>query len=304
MPILEVTHLVKSYGSLRAVNDISFRVEEGQFFAFLGPNGAGKSTTIHCICTLLTPDAGSIRVAGSFVGKQDDEVRRRIGIVFQESLLDQKLTVYENLKYRAAFYGLSGSRAKKRIDEVASLLQIGDLLPHRYGKLSGGQRRRCDIARALIHTPRILFLDEPTTGLDPQTRIAVWEIIRSMQRTGLTVFLTTHYMEESATADYVCVMDHGGLVAGGTPAELKRRYSSDTLRLEGASDAMSQKLQAAGVKFVQEGRELKVPLPDSRAALPLLRMLEADIRSFEVVRGSMDDVFLGITGHAIREDRP
>lgn len=304
MSILEVKNLVKSYGPVKAVDDVSFHVEEGQFFAFLGPNGAGKSTTINCICTLLSPDSGSIRVAGFQVGKEDDEVRRSIGIVFQESLLDNKLTVYENLKTRAAFYGMGGSEAKARIGEIASLLQIEDLMDHRYGKLSGGQKRRCDIARALLNTPKILFLDEPTTGLDPQTRITVWKIIRSMQRTGLTVFLTTHYMEESSVADSVCVVDHGKLVASGSPRDLKKRYSSDTLRLEGPLTVMGEKLHAAGIRFTQEHDFLRVPLENSLAALPVLHMLEPDLSGFEVVRGNMDDVFINITGHAIRKDHP
>lgn len=302
MPILEVKNLVKSYGPVKAVDDVSFHVEEGQFFAFLGPNGAGKSTTINCICTLLSSDSGSIRVAGFQVGKEDDAVRRSIGIVFQESLLDDKLTVYENLKTRAAFYGMGTLRTKSRIGEIASLLQIEDLLDRRYGKLSGGQKRRCDIARALLNTPKVLFLDEPTTGLDPQTRVKVWETIRSMQRTGLTVFLTTHYMEESSAADSVCVLDHGKLVAFGSPGDLKKRYSSDTLKLEGPSAVIGEKLRAAGIRFIQENNFLRVPLENSLAALPVLRMLEPDLSGFEVVRGNMDDVFINITGHAIRED--
>lgn len=302
MSILEVADLRKSYGPVRAVDGISFRVEEGQFFAFLGPNGAGKSTTISCLCTLLSPDSGSVHVAGFEVGKEDEEVRRNIGIVFQESLLDSKLTVKENLGMRAAFYGLTGARARSRIGKVAGQLQIADILDRRYGRLSGGQKRRCDIARALVNTPRILFLDEPTTGLDPQTRTTVWEIIRSMQKTGLTVFLTTHYMEESSAADSVCVIDHGKIAASGTPGELKNRYTSDTLWLEGNLGAMGEKLRKAGFSFAVKNGRLAVAVGGSLSALSLLRELEPDLSDFEVIRGSMDDVFLRITGHDIRED--
>jgi multidrug/hemolysin transport system ATP-binding protein len=278
-------------------------VEEGQFFAFLGPNGAGKSTTINCICTLLAPDQGSVNVAGFEVGRQNVDVRRNIGIVFQESVLDLLLTVRENLEVRAGFYGLHGSAATARINEIAELLKIGDILNRRYGRLSGGQRRRCDIARALVNTPKLLFLDEPTTGLDPQTRIIVWDIIRQMQRTTkLTVFLTTHYMEESAAADYVCIIDHGKLSAQGTPEELRSRYSADILKLQGNLDALGGELNNLEIKYELNNDVLRVPVESSLKALDILKRIEPHLTGFEVVRGSMDDVFINVTGHAIREE--
>ena len=230
MSIVEVTGLVKRYGELTAVDGISFSVPEGSLFAFLGPNGAGKTTTINVICTGLDKDAGEVRINGFEVGKQDDEVRRSIGVVFQHSVLDNLLTVRENLEVRGSFYRIGEAALKKRIASLSEAVGLEDFIDRRYGTLSGGQRRRADVARALVNTPRVLFLDEPTTGLDPQTRLKVWSSLHEMQgREKMTVFLTTHYMEEAATADDVAIIDHGRIVAQGTPAALKDRYSQDSL---------------------------------------------------------------------------
>jgi multidrug/hemolysin transport system ATP-binding protein len=230
--IIEVSGLHKSYGNVHAVKGIDFYVESGKIFALLGPNGAGKSTTIDIICTFLKPDKGSVTVDGNVLGKDDNAIRMIIGAVFQDNLLDDLLTVEENLRVRGSFYGIKGERLKESLRKAAEVTGVGDLLRRPYGKLSGGQRRRCDIARALINTPKILFLDEPTTGLDPQTRKNVWETVSNLQKsTGMTVFFTTHYMEEASDADYVIIIDNGIIAAKGTPADLKEKYSSDKLSL-------------------------------------------------------------------------
>jgi multidrug/hemolysin transport system ATP-binding protein len=302
--IVSVKGLVKKYGALTAVNDIGFEVQKGDLFAFLGPNGAGKSTTINIICTLLDKTAGEVLVDGCKVGLKDDEVRKRIGVVFQDNILDDLLTVKENLTLRGSLYGVNGRELSKRLMRAAEIVGIEDLLNRRYGKLSGGQKRRSEIARALLHQPKVLFLDEPTTGLDPQTRIRVWKTIRYLQREyDMTVFLTTHYMEEAEGADDVAIIDSGRIVARGTPNELKAAYSSDVLKI-----APKDALKAASW-FKDKGYEAKeradmllVPVGDSMEALALLKQIEDNVRAFEVVRGNMDDVFIKITGHAIRED--
>ena len=230
--IITVENLKKSYGNVKAVNGIDFFVNEGELFAFLGPNGAGKTTTIDVICTLLAPDAGTVTVNGYKLGKNDDKIRQCIGVVFQDSILDNLLTVKENLFTRGSFYGMSQKQLAEAVKKAAGAADVSSFINRPYGKLSGGQRRRADIARALVNTPKVLFLDEPTTGLDPQTRKSVWDTIRSLQKdTGMTVFLTTHYMEEAAGADYVAIIDNGLISAKGTPGELREKYSSDTLHL-------------------------------------------------------------------------
>ena len=303
--VIRIRDLVKRYGATTAVDGISLDVEEGCLFAFLGPNGAGKTTTIHCTTTLLAPDAGTIEVDGHRIGREDDAVRHAIGVVFQESVLDPILTVRENLETRGALYGIRGRRFAARLAEVSDVTGIGEILDRRYGRLSGGQRRRADIARGLIHTPRVLFLDEPTTGLDPQTRTRVWESIRSLQRSsGMTVFLTTHYMEEADRADYVSIIDHGRLVASDTPTELRRKHSRDVLRLipKDAGDLRAW-LTDRGTEFRERSGAFAVPVGSSLSALPLLRDAEPWISGFEMVQGSMDDVFMAITGRDIREDK-
>jgi multidrug/hemolysin transport system ATP-binding protein len=220
--IIIVENLKKSYGNVKAVNGIDFFVNEGELFAFLGPNGAGKTTTIDIICTLLAPDAGKVSVNGYKLGKNDDKIRQCIGVVFQDSILDNLLTVKENLFTRGSFYGMPQRQLAEAVKKAAEAADILSFINRPYGKLSGGQRRRADIARALVNTPKVLFLDEPTTGLDPQTRKSVWDTIRSLQKdTGMTVFLTTHYMEEAAGADYVAIIDNGLISAKGTPGELR-----------------------------------------------------------------------------------
>jgi ABC-type multidrug transport system, ATPase component len=301
--IIEVDHLSKSYGNVKAVKEIDFYVEQGKLFAFLGPNGAGKSTTIDMICTFLKPDGGIVTVDGHTLGKDDDKIRSVIGAVFQEGLLDPLLTIYDNLKTRGGFYGLKGENLQKAIKKTAEFTGIGDLLKRPYGKLSGGQRRRCDIARALIHTPKILFLDEPTTGLDPQTRKNIWQTIQSLQQnSGMTVFLTTHYMEEAAEADYVIVIDNGEIVAKGTPTQLKEQYASDKLKLVCKdTERVCFILEDANVAYKRVQNILTVKLETTLDSLHIIELCKADIAGFEVLNGTMDDAFIEITGKEIRE---
>ena len=301
--IIEVSGLKKSYRDVQAVRGIDFYVDTGTLFAFLGPNGAGKSTTIDVICTLLKPDEGKVMVNGHELSRDDARIRESIGVVFQDSILDGLLTVRENLSARAAFYGLKGEKLRQAVKKAAHEAEVESFLDRPYGKLSGGQRRRTDIARALVNTPKILFLDEPTTGLDPQTRQSVWNTIRGLQKQeGMTVFLTTHYMEEAAGADYVAVIDKGLITAKGTPAELKDMYSSDHLKIEPTDmEALQTYLRGLGIAFETSGGMVSVPIKHTVDALPILKGCEELLRVFEVVSGSMDDAFIAITGKGIRE---
>lgn len=298
-PAINVSHLVKKYGDFTAVNDISFAVPAGSVFAFLGTNGAGKTTTIGCLTTTNEITSGSVTINGRRVGRDDAAIRHDIGVVFQQSLLDPLLTVRENLESRARFYKL-GAQIQPRIAELAKLISLESILDQRYGRLSGGQKRRADIARALLHNPRILFLDEPTAGLDPKSREQVWQTIDDLQkRIGLTVFLTTHYMEETERADMVYVIDVGNIIAHGTPAELRAAHSHDELLLvaphAAAATAIAKALTKQTYAYNKKGKELRVAVDSSRTALALLKEHEAHIQDFEFRHGSMDDVFLQLT---------
>ena len=301
--IIEVRDLHKSYGDIKAVKGISFYVERGKMFAFLGPNGAGKSTTIDIICTFLKQDSGDVVVDRHLLGKEDTSIRQIIGAVFQEGLLDNLLTIEENLKVRGSFYGLKGEALKKAIKDTAETTGITELLKRPYGKLSGGQRRRCDIARALINTPKILFLDEPTTGLDPQTRKNIWETIGKIQKeSNMTIFLTTHYMEEASAADFVMIIDNGEIVAKGSPSELKEEYSKDKLILT-AKDVrlLCDQLTRLGIAFKVTADTVEVIIESTMSALPIIEDCKEWIMGFEVIKGTMDDAFIAITGKEIRE---
>ena len=301
-PIISIHHLSKSYGSVKAVSDISLDVLEGELFAFLGPNGAGKSTTINVLCTLLSADAGEILINDKMLGKEDDKIRKDIGVVFQKSFLDDLLTVHENLTTRASFYGLSKETAKARIDDLTKQLSLGEFIHRPYGKLSGGQRRRAEIARALVNHPRILFLDEPTTGLDPQTRHSIWTYIDELRRKHkMTIFLTTHYMEEAALCDRVCIIDHGAILELDTPTQLRLKYAPTLLRLKTKVD-LSLKLDPQGFTYTKTSDGYELVVSQSKAALPLLQSLKDDYDHFEVLEGTMDTVFLALTGKVIRED--
>lgn len=300
--IIEVNNLYKAYGTIKAVEGIDFYVEKGKMFAFLGPNGAGKSTTIDIICTFLKQDQGTVTIDGNQLGKDDVAIRNIVGVVFQDGLLDSLLTVKENLQARGGLYGLKGKALEDAINDTANKTNITELLNRPYGKLSGGQRRRCDIARALLNTPKILFLDEPTTGLDPQTRKNLWEVITNIQKTNnTTIFLTTHYMEEAAEADYVIVIDHGKIVAKGTPIELKDKYSMDRLMID-TDDPQSvyELLDNNKIRYEKE-EPIKIMLNSTMDALAIIDLCRAYIKGFEVIRGTMDDVFIAITGKDLRE---
>lgn len=301
--IIEVNNLHKAYGEIKAVNGLDFYVEKGKLFAFLGPNGAGKSTTIDIICTFLKQDRGTVTVNNLTLGKEDDEIRKIIGAVFQDGVLDDLLTIEENLRVRGSFYGLKGKQLSEATRRTAEITGVTELLKRPYGKLSGGQKRRCDIARALIHMPEILFLDEPTTGLDPQTRKAVWETIRQVQKqNNMTVFLTTHYMEEAASGDYVVVIDKGEIAAKGTPSELKEQYSKDKLLLSTKDTGiLSDILNNMSIDFKINADTLEIELDTTLSSIPIIEACKDYILSFEVVKGTMDDAFIAITGKEIRE---
>lgn len=301
--ILTVEGLKKSYGNIQAVKGIDFQVEEGAFFAFLGPNGAGKSTTIDMLCTLLKPDGGQVEIDGKALGEDDEAIRSRIGVVFQDNLLDELLTVRENLLVRASLYGIAGAKRKAAVENAARTADVAEFLDRPYGKLSGGQKRRADIARALVHTPKILFLDEPTTGLDPQTRRNVWDTVHQLQsESGMTVFLTTHYMEEAEKADTITIIDNGLIAAKGTPEQLEKDYTADSLNLYPANaEALPALLIQDGISFTPEAGHLHITLKHTMDALPILEKYKSEIINFEVHNGTMDDVFVQITGEAIRE---
>ncbi|MBO0600114.1 ABC transporter ATP-binding protein [Sporosarcina sp. E16_3] len=302
--IIEVERLSKSFGKLKAVNDISFYVDEGALFSFLGTNGAGKSTTISILLTLLKQDQGAVVVNGYTVGKQDQAIRREIGVVFQESLLDPLLTVKENLAIRGSFYGMTRQERNVAITRVMDVVDIQSISNRPYGKLSGGQRRRVDIARALIHKPNILILDEPTTGLDPESRKNIWATILQLQKeTGMTVFLTTHYIEEAANSDYVVVMKEGSIVAKGTPEQLKNNYSTDLLTIStDQADELRSLLKLDGLNFNEEKSLFHFRLSHTRDAIPILEKFTSFISSFEVKKSSLDDVFIAINGKAVNHD--
>lgn len=301
--IVQVNNLEKSYKDVKAVKGIDFYVEEGKLFAFLGPNGAGKSTTIDMICTYLQPDKGTIIVDGSQVGKDDKDIRSKIGIVFQDSVLDPILTIKENITLRGSFYGLKGKALKKAVERACEIVDIKDIMDRPYGKLSGGQRRRADIARALVNTPKILFLDEPTTGLDPQTRLNVWNTINDLQKkNNMTVFLTTHYMEEAAEADYVIVIDKGEIAAKGTPAHIKETYAQNSLHIVPKdSKALVNSLKEDNISYTETAGEFIIKIKHTTDALNIIDKIRSNIENFEVAKGTMDDAFIGITGKEIRQ---
>ena len=292
--IIEIQHLSKRFGEVRAVQDLSFKVKEGELFAFLGINGAGKSTTISIMCGQLAKDAGTVHIGGVDLDKDADSIKRSLGVVFQNSVLDKALSVQDNLESRAALYGITGKRFRTRLAELAELLDFTDLLKRTVGKLSGGQRRRIDIARALLNEPKILILDEPTTGLDPQTRKLLWDAIAGLRKEKrMTVFLTTHYMEEAADADYVIILDSGKIAAQGTPLELKNTYTGDFITLYGVTEEQVEELGCPGESLRDAYR---VAVPNTAAATDLILQHPELFRDYEIVKGKMDDVFLAVTG--------
>lgn len=298
--IIQIKNLHKSFGDIHAVNDLSINVKRGQLFAFLGLNGAGKSTTISIMCGHQTKDSGEVFIDGKNLDKNLDEVKSEIGVVFQFSALDKVLSVYDNLKARASLYGLTKSEFSSRIDELDKLLNIKPLLKRTFGKLSGGEKRRVDFARALLNSPKILILDEPTTGLDPQTRKTVWNVIAKLRKdTQITVFLTTHYMEETTDADYVVILNQGKIVAEGTPIELKNKYTGDFVILYGVK---KDDVESLRLPYKKIAGGYKISVENTSQATKLIKTHAALFNDFEVIKGNMDDVFLACTGKNLKED--
>ena len=295
--IIEIKNLYKSFGDVKAVQDLSFCVKEGELFAFLGVNGAGKSTTINIICGQLAKDSGTVIIDGSALESDVAGTKTKLGVVFQNSVLDQALSVKENLRSRAALYGITGEDFRKRLEELSKMLSFEDLLKRTVGKLSGGPRRRIDIARALLHRPKILILDEPTTGLDPQTRQIIWKVIDDLRKNeNMTVFLTTHYMEEAADADYVVILDSGKLVASGTPLELKNQYTGDFITLYGVEE---DAVKTLGADYEKIRDAFRLSVPNTAVAAELIIKNPEVFKDFEITKGKMDDVFLSVTGKAL-----
>ena len=291
--IIKIEHLYKSYGEVKAVQELSFRVKKGELFAFLGLNGAGKSTTISIMCGQLKKDGGRVEINGKNLDEAPDEIKRELGVVFQNSVLDKPISVRENLKTRAALYGIYGEAFEQRMAELTDLFELSDILNRPIGKLSGGQKRRVDVARALLHKPSILILDEPTTGLDPQTRKTVWTIIEGLRKSeNMTVFLTTHYMEEAADADYVVILDAGKIVAEGTPLELKNQFTGDYIFLYTDEEAVKR----LGKPYESVADGFRVALRDTAEATELILKYPDIFVDYEIVKGKMDDVFLNATG--------
>lgn len=292
--LIKIERLYKSFGDVTAVNDLSFKVKRGELFAFLGVNGAGKSTTINVICGQLKKDGGSVEICGTSLDENADEIKRRIGVVFQYSALDKDLSVKDNLESRAALYGIYGEEFKNRLAVLAESLDFKDFLNRPAGKLSGGQRRRVDVARALIHNPEILILDEPTTGLDPQTRNSLWQFIADMRtKYGTTVFLTTHYMEEAADADYVVILNKGKIAAEGTPLQLKNAYTGDFITLYGAGE---EEIKTLGSPYEKIPNGYRLEVENTAAATKLIVVHPEIFKDYEITKGKMDDVFLAVTG--------
>ena len=292
--IIEIKGLNKSFKDVKAVRDLSLKVREGELFAFLGVNGAGKSTTINIICGQLAKDSGSVIIDGCDIENRLDEVKGKLGVVFQSSALDKSLSVKDNLESRAALYGIHGEEFEARLAELCELLDFSDILKRSVGKLSGGQRRRIDIARALLHKPKILILDEPTTGLDPQTRKLLWSVVSDLRKKeNMTVFLTTHYMEEAAEADYVVIIDSGCISAEGSPLELKNKYTGDFITLYGADEAQVRDL---GVEYEKIRDAYRILVPNTAAATELIIAHPELFKDYEITKGKMDDVFLAVTG--------
>lgn len=295
--IIQIDNLSKSFGDVKAVQNLSFRVKKGELFAFLGINGAGKSTTINIMCGQLSKDSGSIVIDGHDLDKNMSLIKSELGVVFQNSVLDSALSVYDNLESRAALYGITGQGFKERLSELSELLDFNGLLKRPVGKLSGGQRRRIDIARALFHKPKILILDEPTTGLDPQTRKTLWNVISSLRKNeNMTVFLTTHYMEEAAEADYVVIIDSGKISAEGTPLELKNKYTGDYITLYGANEDTVKEL---GTQYEKIKDAYRLFVPNTKSATELIVKHPQIFTDYEITKGKMDDVFLAVTGKTL-----
>lgn len=291
--VIKINSLVKYYDKLKAVDNLSLKVYKGQIYAFLGVNGAGKSTTISMICGNLKKDSGEIYVCGKDTEKESNYIKRQIGIVFQDSVLDKSLTVYDNLKYRAGLYGITGSEFKEEYEKLEKLFELESIKNKPLSKLSGGQKRKVDIARAIIHNPQILILDEPTTGLDPKTRKKIWSIIRKLRKDyKITIFLTTHYMEEAADADYITIIDKGKIIAEGTVLDLKNKYAKDTIIIYNVKETEIKKL---GLPYKKIKDAYKIEIENSKKATELIIKYQNIFDDYEIIKGRIDDVFINAT---------
>lgn len=297
--VIKVSHLKKYYKDINAVDDISFSVKKGELFGFLGDNGAGKTTTISMLCTMIAPTEGEVMVDGFCLGKENEEIKRHIGVVYQDNCLDDILTIKQNLMLRGSLFETDKRKLKSNLEHVCEILDLKDILNRKFGKLSGGQKRRCEIARALMHTPDILFLDEPTTGLDPASRKNVWDAVYKLQKEmGMTVFLTTHYMEEAAKANHIGIMQKGHLTEYGTPFELKEKFAKDKLILVPKMEdfeSVKTTLTGMGHKFKVKENRINVPIDSTVQSIPIIESIKINLEGFEVIQGSMDDVFLNAT---------
>ena len=305
-PVVEVRGLRKSYGEVEAVRGIDLSVEEGEIFGFLGPNGAGKTTTIGILCTLVRKSAGEARVSGVEVDDDPSEVRRRIGLVFQDPSLDDQLTARENLELHGQIYGVPAALRRQRIDELLVVVELADRASSLVRTFSGGMKRRLEIARGVLHHPQVLFLDEPTLGLDPQTRKHIWEYLHALRkREGVTLFMTTHYMDEAEFCERIAIIDRGQIVALGTPSELKSRVGGDVITVTTADSAAAAReiAERFAITPLADNGSLRLEVPDGAAFLPrLVRELSVPVQTVALSRPSLDDVFLKLTGHAIRSE--
>ena len=294
MDIIKIENLSKSFKDVKAVDNLSFKVKQGELFAFLGQNGAGKSTTINIICSRLKKDSGSVVIDGEVLDDKSFEIKRKLGVVFQSSVLDKPLSVLDNLKSRASLYGIDDKEFEARLNELAEMFDLKSILKRPIGKLSGGQKRKVDIVRALIHKPKILILDEPTTGLDPMSRKTMWDVITRLRESeNMTVFLTTHYMEEAAEADYIVVIDGGKICAEGTPIDLKNRYTKDYIYLYGVEE---EQVKTLNKPYVSIAGGFKISVENCDEATRLIVENREIFKDYELIKGKMDDVFLSVTG--------
>ena len=295
--VIVIDNLSKSYKQLKAVDDLSFRIKRGELFAFLGINGAGKSTTINIICGQLKKDQGKVYIADMDIDKNLQLIKQKIGVVFQNSLLDPQLSVKDNLQVKASLYSMKKDKIKKRVEYLAELLDFKSYINRPIGKLSGGQKRRIDIARALLHQPEILILDEPTTGLDPQTRKMMWNVINKLRKEkDMTVLLTTHYMEEASEADYVVIIDSGKKVAEGTPLELKNKYVGDYMLIYNTDE---DKIKRLNLPYEKIPLGYRIEVKDTKEATELIKNNSDLFIDYELIKGKLDDVFLRVTGKSL-----
>jgi ABC-2 type transport system ATP-binding protein len=306
MPIIKVENLVKKFGAITAVDGISFEVEEGTIFGFLGPNGAGKTTTINVLCTLVSASSGNAFIKGFDCSKDSSSVRRSIGIVFQDTTLDKDLTAYENLLFHAYLYGVRRSDIRPRVEDALKFVDLFDRKDDLVKKFSGGMKRRLEVARGLIHRPSVLFLDEPTLGLDPQSRTNLWEFIAEMpKKHNVTIFMTTHYMEEAEVCDKIAIIDNGKIIAEGSPEELKKTVGGDIISLKTSDNRKSKEeiYRIFGIEAEEKNGELYLTTNKGDACIPeLIRGLSDMVISVKLQRPTINDVFLKLTGKAIRDE--